>query len=235
MRSCLSKAALLVLAGATALPGANTGVPAHKLTLVVRADQRSGRLVRATLVSPRQVPALPVPPRVVEPRRAASATDLETFVEEIASRYDLDPALVRAVIEVESGYNPRAVSPKGATGLMQLMPATARRLGVRNSFDPRENVEGGVRYLKYLLELFNGDKRLALAAYNAGEGAVFRYGDIPPYPETTQYVYRVGKKLGESRRANQQAGGVSGRPGQPRLIEYVDSEGRWHIQTRLEP
>jgi len=85
---------------------------------------------------------------------------------------------------VESNYNPYAVSPKGALGIMQLIPATARRFGVLDVFDPVDNIEGGARYLKYLLELFNGDYPLALAAYNAGENAVTRYGAVPPYPET---------------------------------------------------
>jgi len=104
----------------------------------------------------------------------------------------VDPLLVDSVIRVESNYNPLAVSPKGAEGLMQLIPATARRFGVTNSFDVKENIEAGVTYLKYLLDMF-GDDRLAVAAYNAGESAVMRYGDVPPYRETMNYVSRVGK------------------------------------------
>jgi len=98
---------------------------------------------------------------------------------------------VEAVIRVESGFKPGAVSPKGAQGLMQLMPATAAMLGVRNAFDPRENVEGGVRHLRYLIDRYAGNLPLVLAAYNAGEGAVAQYGGIPPYPETQQYVRKV--------------------------------------------
>ncbi len=106
------------------------------------------------------------------------------------------------MIQVESNYNPYAVSPKGAQGLMQLMPETARRFGVRNTFDIKENIEGGVRYLKYLGTLFPEDPRLTIAAYNAGEGAVWKYGNsIPPYRETEQYVDRVGKRYGQARRA----------------------------------
>jgi len=109
-----------------------------------------------------------------------------------ASRHGLDPLLVHAVVRVESGYDARAVSPKGAAGLMQLMPATARRYEVADRFDPAANVEGGVRYLRDLFALFGGDRRLALAAYNAGEGAVLRHGRrIPPYPESQAYVRRV--------------------------------------------
>jgi soluble lytic murein transglycosylase-like protein len=112
---------------------------------------------------------------------------------EAASRaHGVDKSLVHAVIQAESGYNPAAVSRKGATGLMQLMPDTARRYGVANAFDPVDNIHGGVRYLKDLLAMFNGDVQLALAGYNAGENAVIRAGNrIPPYPETVAYVPKV--------------------------------------------
>lgn len=114
------------------------------------------------------------------------------IVEAAARSHGVDAALVQAVISAESGFNPNAVSRKGASGLMQLMPDTARRYGVRNLFDPVENVHGGVRYLKDLLALFNGDMHLALAGYNAGENAVIRAGNrIPPYPETQNYVPKV--------------------------------------------
>ncbi len=108
-----------------------------------------------------------------------------------ARRHGVDPALLTAMMEVESGFDPRAVSHKGAEGLLQLMPATARRFGVADSFDPDQNVDGGARYLDWLLERFAGDEQLALAGYNAGEAAVERYQGIPPYPETQQYVVKV--------------------------------------------
>jgi soluble lytic murein transglycosylase len=108
-----------------------------------------------------------------------------------AERFGLDPHLVRAVIYVESGENPRAVSPKGAEGLMQLMPETARELGVQNALRPRENIRGGVSYLASLLDRFDGRLEWALAAYNAGPGAVERHGGIPPYPETQAFVRKV--------------------------------------------
>ena len=108
----------------------------------------------------------------------------------------MDPVLVHAVIGAESAFNPWAVSRKGAQGLMQLMPRTASALGVRDSFNPRDNIEGGVRHLGYLLDRYSGNVSLALAAYNAGEGAVDYYGGIPPYPETQQYVQRILQRGG---------------------------------------
>ncbi|MGD9888289.1 MAG: lytic transglycosylase domain-containing protein [Halothiobacillaceae bacterium] len=109
----------------------------------------------------------------------------------MANEKSVDPNLVRAVIHAESSFNPNAVSRTGAMGLMQLMPGTAARFGVGNAFDPQENIRGGVTYLRFLLDKFNGDIRLAAAGYNAGEGAVMKYGGVPPYNETTQYVARV--------------------------------------------
>ena len=127
---------------------------------------------------------------------AASGDVLERFeplVQEHSARQSLRPDLVRAVIQVESGFNPWARSPKGAMGLMQLMPATARELGVRNAYDPEENIRGGTEYLRQLLDKYQGDEELALAAYNAGSGAVDRYGrQVPPYRETKDYVRKVG-------------------------------------------
>ena len=107
-------------------------------------------------------------------------------------KYDIDPAFVRAVIHAESHFNPQAVSKQGAQGLMQLMPATAKELGVRNSLSAHQNIKGGVKHLARLLRKYKGDNKLASAAYNAGEGAVKRHGGIPPYKETQVYVERVG-------------------------------------------
>jgi hypothetical protein len=134
--------------------------------------------------------------------RPAVDAGYESLVREHAQKHDLRPELVRAVIQVESGFNPRATSPKGAMGLMQLMPATARELGVLNAYDPAENIRGGTLYLRRLLDRYDGDERLALAAYNAGYGAVDRYGrDVPPYRETRDYVRRVALKAGASSRS----------------------------------
>jgi soluble lytic murein transglycosylase-like protein len=115
----------------------------------------------------------------------------DTYVRQAAALYQLPEELVRAVIQVESGGNPRAVSPANAKGLMQLIPATAQRMQVEDLFDPRQNIFGGTRYLRVLANLFNGDLVLTVAAYNAGEGAVLRYGGIPPYRETEDYVTKV--------------------------------------------
>jgi soluble lytic murein transglycosylase-like protein len=121
--------------------------------------------------------------------RSSSYDDL---IEEHAAKQNLRVDLVRAVIQVESGFNPRAFSNKGAMGLMQLMPATAKELGVRNPYDPTQNIRGGTAYLRQLLDKFNGDEALALAAYNAGAGAVTKYGEkIPPYRETREYVEKI--------------------------------------------
>ena len=108
-----------------------------------------------------------------------------------SEKHKIEPALIKAIIKAESNFNHRAVSPKGARGLMQLMPATASSLQVQDSFHPENNIEGGVRYLRYLLNYFNGNLPLALAAYNAGENAVIRHRGVPPYRETQVYIQRV--------------------------------------------
>jgi hypothetical protein len=151
---------------------------------VVHSDPRTGRLVRS-------VPA----PRSPAPLPAQPTADLNETVDRIARQNQLSPNLIHSVIQVESNYDPLAVSPKGALGLMQLIPATARRFGVSDVFDPADNIQGGARYLRYLLDLYKGNDILALAAYNAGEGAVARYGGIPPFEETWNYVNRVHKHL----------------------------------------
>ena len=115
----------------------------------------------------------------------------EDLIQEAAMAYRLDPALIRAVMQTESAFNPNAVSRVGAQGLMQLMPALAEEMGVRDSFDPRENIMGGARYLRELLGRFRGNVRLALASYNAGPTAVARYGRVPPFRETQRYVKQI--------------------------------------------
>jgi soluble lytic murein transglycosylase-like protein len=189
---------------------------------VVRADAVSGRLVRK-LVAPEG-----------QQRRAPGFWRTEARVDEMvkqaAAKYGVDPLLVHAVIEVESNYDPFAVSPKGAAGLMQLMEATARRLGVANRFAPWENIDAGVRYLKYLQDLFP-DQRLALAAYNAGEGAVIKHNRIPPYEETREYVERVRRRYeelkGEARRLRPPL-----EPAYRPLEVALGPDGRLHLRTR---
>jgi soluble lytic murein transglycosylase-like protein len=125
------------------------------------------------------------------PRSGFTQREIDAAIDQAATRHNVDPNLVRALVKVESNFNPNAVSRKGAMGLMQLMPQTARQLNLKNPFDPQENVDAGVRHLKQLLQTYNGDVRLSLAAYNAGSGAVARSRGIPRYSETQNYVRRI--------------------------------------------
>jgi hypothetical protein len=135
-----------------------------------------------------------------------SSTDLNEVVRAASGTYHLDPDLVSSVIRAESGFNVRAVSPKGAQGLMQLMPQTASQLGVQNAFDPQANVEGGARYLRELLERYDFDLIKALAAYNAGPQRVEQYGGVPPYYETKAYVARIVRDFNKKKLAAKAAG-----------------------------
>ncbi len=199
---------------------------APRIRSVVRVDAQSHRLVRVFQVM-RPVTARPPDPEV------------RTLVDQTAASYNVSPALVHSVISVESGFNPWAVSPKGAMGIMQLMPETARRFGVSNAFDVKQNIDGGVRYLRFLQDLFGNDA-LAVAAYNAGEHAVEKYNGIPPYPETMAYVKKVGARYNRARR---QSAAQSAPPPatatptvaaeQHRPLEmFYDELGRVHIETR---
>ena len=132
--------------------------------------------------------------------------DLNEVVNSASGRYRLDPDLVNSVIKAESGFNVRAVSPKGAQGLMQLIPQTASQLGVPNAFDPEANVEGGARYLRELLERYNFDLIKALAAYNAGSRRVEQYGGVPPYYETRAYVARIVRDFNKKKLAQKSVG-----------------------------
>jgi soluble lytic murein transglycosylase-like protein len=161
----------------------------------------SGKLVFVNSEPAANAPRKPVPPSFHVSKTDGSNSDsapatvpperLERIVRDASARHNLDPALVKAVIGVESNWNPSAVSRKGALGLMQLIPTTAGQLGVGNAFDPAQNIEGGTSYLRSLLDRYHGDLELTLAAYNAGPGAVERSGGIPNIAETRSYVQRV--------------------------------------------
>jgi soluble lytic murein transglycosylase-like protein len=242
MRFCLELILGTVVLGnlaAASLPSpealSNAVVPLRgaRAMWVVRVDTRTGKLVRSLIPAPKAA--------MLE---TGTAPDVHGLVAEAAKNFDVNPLLVDSVIQVESNYNPFAVSPKGAQGLMQLMPATAHRFGVTDSFDAKQNIEGGVRYLKFLQDTFQDD-RLAIAAYNAGEKAVAKYKDVPPYPETVQYVAKVGKKYGQAKRAagnGNESGHEAKNAEEPKLtstedpprhiLAYVDPEGKLHIGTR---
>jgi soluble lytic murein transglycosylase-like protein len=153
--------------------------------------------------------------RTTRPASSPRAALYDDLIVEHAGRNSVRTDLVRAVMQVESGFNPRALSPKGAMGLMQLMPATARELGVVDPFDPAQNIRGGVVYLRQLLDRYDNNEELALAAYNAGPGAVDRYGSVvPPYRETRDYVSRINRLAGE--RKGVQAARIY------RVVEVID-------------
>lgn len=197
-----------ILAAAGLLGGtasAEIALLANGMTLKVASHRLEGESVFMTLPGGGEIGTLAsqvdgfVPDEIVEElaqaieaqRATGTAPDVATLAAEIARKHGLDPALVLAVIAVESAFQPAAVSPKGAQGLMQLMPGTARELGVTDALDPAQNVDGGARYLRALIAQHKGDLRLALAAYNAGAGAVKRHRGVPPYRETREYVEKV--------------------------------------------
>jgi soluble lytic murein transglycosylase-like protein len=233
MRFCLELVLGTVVLGnlsAASLPVSETAAAPVRAMWVVKVDTRTGKLVRT----------------LVAPKPAGTDADVQGLVAQAAKNFDVNPLLIDSVIQVESNYNPFAVSPKGAQGLMQLMPGTAQRFGATDSFDPKQNIEAGVRYLKFLQDTFQDD-RLAIAAYNAGEKAVAKYKDVPPYPETVSYVAKVGKKYGQAKRAaqnsneNQREAKNAEEPKPPaervedaprHILAYVDPEGKLHIATR---
>ena len=232
MRFCFG----LVGCGAFALAaaaGAGLAEPPQRVTSVVRADRRTGRLVRAVVVRPAGQ-SRPGEPSAVT---LAGDTRLARAVEETAKQHELDPLLVHSVIQAESNYNPLAVSPKGAQGLMQLMPSTARRFGVTNSFNFAENIEGGARYLRHLLDLFR-DEKLAVAAYNAGEEAVIRHGGVPPYAETRNYVravsanYTAARQAAAARVAAKQEPVSRPEPLYRPVERFIDRQGNIIVRTR---
>ena len=205
---------------------------------MVRVDRRTGKLVRSISGGESRIqltPVAPPPPHIQE------------LVEKSARAHNVDPLLVQSVIQVESNYNHYAVSPKGAEGLMQLMPGTARMLGVSNSFDPEQNIEAGVKYLRYLQNVYQDD-RLALAAYNAGPKAVDKYNGAPPYAETQNYVNQVGQRYQSAKQneavknAAQSAAAAAAVQSEaapveekhPKLEQSIDQDGRLVLRTAQE-
>jgi Transglycosylase SLT domain len=160
----------------------------------------------------------------------APPADIDRLVQQTASQFRVDPDLIRAIVRVESDYDPKAVSSKGAMGLMQLIPETAHRFGVANAFDPKQNLEGGINYLKYLLHLFRGDLSLSLAAYNAGEHTVLLSGGIPAIPETQNYVRKV-TSIYQTGDAAVPAKATPQEPPKAPITRYVDAYGVVHFSN----
>lgn len=166
-------------------------VTQHRWKPVPKANIRAARSAAAEVNSYLQTEAPAAGSYSFQRGRPFTDREIDGAIEQAAARHNVDPNLVRAVIKVESNFNPNAVSRKGAMGLMQLMPQTARQLHVTNPFDPQQNVDAGVRHLKQLMESYGGDVRLSLAAYNAGSGAVARSAGVPRIAETRNYVRRI--------------------------------------------
>ncbi len=176
------------------------------------------------------------PAAISTPIAAAISVPINELIETIAGYHGVDSALVKAMVKAESNFNRLAVSSKGALGLMQLIPTTGARYGVRDFFDPRQNIEGGVSYLKFLLEKFNGDLDLSLAAYNAGENLVERLGRIPPIAETRDYVRKVRANYGKSSgfalaaSTSEPAIAVAAEEA-PKIFTTVDERGVFHFSN----
>jgi soluble lytic murein transglycosylase-like protein len=188
-------------------------------------------------VQPHPVTPIPVknPADTIAPTVAsATPTDLIAMIDSIAAEQGVEDSLVHSVIRAESNYNPLAISAKGALGIMQLIPATARRFGVDHALDPRENILGGVKYLKFLLDYYQDDYVRAIAAYNAGEAAVDKYRGVPPFAETRNYVYIVAKNLKtarESRAARKPAEPATPVETYKRIEASVGSDGTIYYRT----
>jgi soluble lytic murein transglycosylase-like protein len=214
---------LLIGPAFAASPGA---AQQGRVRSVVQADAATGRLVRTFVAAPRIVS---------KAQSTAEQAQFKEMVNRIAVQEGVETPLVQSVIRAESNYNPDAVSPKGAMGIMQLIPATAKRFGVSDAFDPEENIQGGVRYLKFLLDYYQGDYPRAIAAYNAGEAAVDKYHGIPPFAETQNYVVQVAKNLEAARQtpANAPTDVVSNIEGETlRPIQTsIGSDGRIYYRT----
>jgi hypothetical protein len=171
-----------------------------------------------------------VPAAAPSANSSSKVNQYDSIIEKYAFDYKLDPSLIRSIIATESDFNPRAVSPKGAQGLMQLMPATAARLGVKNSFDPEQNIHGGVKHFRSLMESFGHNIDLSLAAYNAGENLVQRLGRVPEIKETRNYVQSVTRRY----RKNELSVQNQENAGPPQTFRYTDETGVLHL-TNIPP
>jgi len=193
-RSCREAAVVLAVVASLAIPSA-------RAQTIVSVDEGGRRIYvnadDSELYEAVRRGGAAAAKRVVEERKR-SLPGIQQYVDKMSRRYDIDSALVNAIIDTESAWNQRARSNKGALGLMQLLPETGQRFGVRDLFDPKQNVTGGIRYLRFLLDRFEGNLRLVLAAYNAGEQAVAARGNVPPFAETRDYVARVAARYREA-------------------------------------
>lgn len=206
-------------------------VPGFGQTLYSYSDENGVRILTnippknavkdLQLTGPPPAPAKPAPP--------AGATRFDPIIEKYSAEFKMDPSLVKAMISKESGFNSKAVSTKGAQGLMQLMPATAARHGVRNSFDPEENIKGGIKHMRSLMDMFDNDLTLSLAAYNAGENLVQRIGRVPNIRETTDYVRTITQKYGKTRMNS-----LAEQPAHPSMYRFTDQSGVLHL-TNIPP
>jgi soluble lytic murein transglycosylase-like protein len=216
-QSCLKVSACILLWGLA------FSLPLWADEIVATTDENGRRIFINAGETPAKGGWRSNPPPAGKAGTAAPTPEISNLVEQTANRLQIDPQLVHAIIKVESQYDPMALSNKGAMGLMQLIPETAQRFGVANPFDPKDNIQGGVTYLKHLLDMFGGDLPLSLAAYNAGEGAVQRSGGIPSYAETKDYVSKVT-------RLYQSASSPTGTHAAP-IVRYVDERGVVHYSN----
>jgi transglycosylase-like protein with SLT domain len=203
-----------------------TTLLSHPASAEIRMEQRDGVLYVTNVEAPTRVVATPMARGSAVTR---SAEPYRAMIRQVAERYALPPALVESVIRVESDFEPRAVSVKGARGLMQLMPGTAAQLGVRNVFDASQNIDAGVRHLRYLVDRYPGNLPVALAAYNAGVDAVTRHGGVPPFAETQAYVARIlrlVKQADAPASANATAAGRGAAAETRTLYRYEAADGR---------
>ena len=231
MRNCLHSCRVILLGGLLLYTFLPTAAKADQIVVLV--DEHGHKIFVNTGETSSRVDWMT---RSFRPSASGvsgrAPANINQLVEQTASRFQVDPDLVHAIVQVESGYDPKAVSSKGAMGLMQLIPATAQRFGVANPFDPKQNLEGGVNYLKYLLDMFGGNLNLSLAAYNAGEHSVQRSGGIPAFPETQNYVRKV-TSIYQTGDAPATAKTTPKEPPKAPIIRYVDEHGVVHY-TNVE-